>query len=262
MALSDTEVHELAARLWKSHTDGQAIPKLTNDHPGMTIDDAYSVQNALRSVYVDAGQRLVGWKAGLTSRAKMQQMGVAQPSVGFLTDRMARAQGADVVVADMVHPRVECEIAFVLGADLPTSGCTAGDVVAATAFVVPAIEIIDSRYENFKFDLPSVIADNSSSARFVVGSRGRRLSDIDRRTVGIALVKNGRLLTTAASAAVMGDPAASVALVADIVGSLGARLEAGMTVLSGGVTEAFPVQPGDHVSARFQHFGVVDINFV
>lgn len=254
-------VDRLADHVLRAQTAAVAIAKLTIEHPDMTVADGYLVQNTVRARYVDRGHRIVGWKAGLTSRAKMRQMGVEVPSAGFLTDRMAVAEGRAVAVADHVHPRVEAEVAFVLSDDLPTSGCTADDVVAATAYVVPAIEIIDSRYEAFKFDLPSVIADNSSSARFVVGANGARLDDVDRATLGLALVKNGELLTTGASAAVMGDPAEAVAMVADIVGAAGARLEAGMIVLSGGITEAFAVEPGDHVSARFQTLGVVDVNF-
>lgn len=261
MTITPAEVAHLADHVLHAQTTATAIQKLTIDHPAMTVDDGYLVQNALRARYVETGHRVIGWKAGLTSRAKMLQMGVSRPSVGFLTDRMAVADGSKVEMAGLVHPKVECEVAFVLDRDLPTSGCTVDDVIAATAFVVPAIEIIDSRYEDFKFDLQSVIADNSSSSRFVLGSQGRRLADIDRRTLGLAMVHNGELITTGASAAVMGDPAAAVALVADIVGSLGARLEAGMVVLSGGITEAYAVAAGDHVSARFQAIGTVDIGF-
>lgn len=260
--LSPEVVTELTDRVYLAQTEATAIAKLTNDHPDMGIPDAYLVQNALRERFLADGARLVGWKAGLTSKAKMQQMGVDKPSVGFLTNAMSVLEGTTVPVSDHVHPRVEAEVAFVMADDLPVDGCTADDVVAATAYVVPAIEIIDSRYEAFKFDLPSVIADNSSSARYVVGANGRRLDEIgDRTTLGLTLVQNGQLMATGASAAVMGDPAEAVALVAQIVGSLGSQIKAGQIVLSGGITAAIPVQPGDHVSARFQQLGVVDISF-
>ncbi|MCA9548765.1 MAG: 2-oxo-3-hexenedioate decarboxylase [Myxococcales bacterium] len=261
MTVSDADVARLAAHVHKAQLDAQAIPKLTNEHPDLSVEDGYRVQVALQRRYLEAGHRLVGWKAGLTSQAKMRQMGVSEPSVGFLTDRMAVPEGTVVETSTMVHPRVECEVAFVLGADLPAKGCTVEDVLAATAYVVPAIEIIDSRYEAFKFDLPSVIADNSSSARFVVGGNPTRLETVDRTTLGLAMVKNGELLTTGASAAVMGDPAAAVALTANLVGRLGQQLRRGMIILSGGITAAFPVAPGDHVSARFQSLGVVDVRF-
>lgn len=263
--IDDATVAELTERVYRAQTDAAAMTKLTVDHPSLTVNDGYLIQNALRARFLADGHRLVGWKAGLTSKAKMAQMGVDQPTVGFLTDRMAVAQGTAIDITRLVHPRVETEVAFVLGADLPTEGCTADDVVAATSYLVPAIEVIDSRYEAFSFDLQSVIADNSSSARFVVGSNGTRLSadpGFDRTTLGMALWRNGELVDTGASAAVLGDPAASVALVATIVGSLGAQLTAGMVVLSGGITQAVAVEPGDHISARFQTIGDVDIRFV
>ena len=259
--LSDDRIRALAAHVWAAQRDARPIPKLTNDEPSLTIEDGYRVQNGVRTHYVEAGHRLVGWKAGLTSKAKMQQMGVDLPTVGFLTDRMAVAEGTSIDTSALVHPRVECEVAFVLSEDLPTERCTVEHVLASTAFVVPAIEVIDSRYEAFKFDLQSVVADNSSSARFVAGGNGRRVEAIDRRTLGVALLKNGEVAQTGASAAVMGDPAAAVATAANIVGTMGAQLKAGMIVLSGGITAAVAVKPGDWVSARIQNLGVIDVRF-
>ncbi|MEZ5226272.1 MAG: fumarylacetoacetate hydrolase family protein [Acidimicrobiales bacterium] len=259
--LADSDVAALGAVVYGAQTTATPIAKPTNEHPAMTVDDGYLVQNAVRATYLADGHRLVGWKAGLTSKAKMIQMGVDKPTVGFLTEQMAVPEATAVDTTQLVHPRVEGEVAFVLKSDLPTSGCTIDDVVAATAYLLPAIEIIDSRYEAFKFDLQSVIADNSSSSRFVVGTNAQRIDVIDRTNLGLAMVKNGETMTTGSSAAVMGDPAAAVAMVATVVGSLGARLTAGMVVLSGGITEAFAVQPGDHVSARFQQLGVVDVSF-
>lgn len=261
MNVSEQDISKLAAHVYSAQVEAQAIQKLTIEHPEFSIADGYRVQVALRGLYEESGHKVIGWKAGLTSKAKMRQMGVHEPSVGFLTDRMNVPEGTVVDTSELVHPRVECEVAFVLKDALPTEGCTVEDVLAATAYVVPAIEIIDSRYEAFKFDLPSVIADNSSSSRYVVGGNPTRLEKIDRTTLGLAMLKNGELLTTGASAAVMGDPAAAVALVAELAGRLGCRLEKGMTILSGGITAAFGVAPGDHVSARFQDLGVVDVRF-
>ncbi|MEQ9499878.1 MAG: 4-oxalocrotonate decarboxylase [Deltaproteobacteria bacterium] len=259
--LTDADVAKMASTVYAAQRDGEAIPMLTHEYPNLDVEVGYRVQDAVRRLYLEDGHRQVGWKAGLTSKAKMRQMNVAEPTVGFLTDRMSVPEGTVIDTSALVHPRVECEVAFVLKASLPKEGCTVDDVLAATAYVVPAIEVIDSRYENFKFDLASVIADNSSSSRFVVGANGVRLETIDRTTLGVALVKNGELLTTGASAAVLGDPAAAVALVATLAGKMGQTLEAGMTVLSGGITAAFAVSPGDHVSARFQSLGVVDVSF-
>jgi 2-oxo-3-hexenedioate decarboxylase len=261
MSLTPQQVQALADHVLNAQKTATPIPMLTIEHPELSVEDGYAIQNALRERYLADGHRHVGWKAGLTSRAKMRQMGVDQPAVGFLTQHMAAAPGSQIEVARHVHPRVECEVAFVLEKDLPSEGCTVEDVLDATAFVVPSIEVIDSRYENFKFDLASVIADNTSSARYILGSNAMRLSDLDRTTLGVALLRNGEVIATGASAAVWGDPAASVALIANIAGTIGGRFEAGMTIMSGGITAAFAVNPGDCVSARFQKLGVVDIRF-
>ena len=169
LTLSREDIVRLCERVEGAQTRAYAIPKLTNEYPEMTIADGYAVQNELRQRFIAQGHKQVGWKAGLTSKAKMQQMGVSVPSIGFLTDRMARPENSAISTSDLVHPRVECEVAFVMKSDLRGPGCTAADVLAATDYVLPAVEIIDSRFSGFKFDLASVIADNGSSARFVAG---------------------------------------------------------------------------------------------
>lgn len=262
ITLNPEDVIRLTERVEGAQTRGHAIPRLTEEYPAMTLDDGYAVQSALRARYIARGHKLIGWKAGLTSRAKMVQMGVSVPSIGFLTDRMARAEGTDVSVKGLIHPRVECEVAFVTDKDLAGPGCTAADVIAATDFVLPAIEIIDSRFSGFKFDLESVVADNGSAALFVGGGRPRRIADLDLPTIGVVMEKNGEMMTFAAAAAVLGHPAEAVAMLVNILHDLGETLPAGSLVLSGGITEAIPVKPGDSVIARFQHLGSVSIRFV
>lgn len=262
VTLSPEDITRLCERVEGAQTRGHAIPRLTEEYPAMTLDDGYAVQSALRRRYLAQGHKLVGWKAGLTSKAKMIQMGVDVPSIGFLTDRMARAEGTDVSVKGLIHPRVECEVAFVTERDLEGPGCTAADVLAATDFVLPAIEIIDSRFSGFKFDLESVVADNGSAALFVGGGRPRRVTDLDLPTLGVVMEKNGEAVAFAAAAAVLGHPAEAVAMLVNILHGLGERLPAGSLVLSGGITEAIPVKPGDTVIARFQALGSVSTRFV
>jgi len=261
ITLSREEIVRLCERVEGAQRRGYAIPKLTDEYPAMSIADGYAVQSALRRRFLAQGHRLVGWKAGLTSKAKMQQMGVSVPSIGFLTDRMARPESSAVSMTGLVHPRVECEIAFVTARPLAGPGCTAADVLAATDFVVPAIEIIDSRFSGFKFDLASVIADNGSSALFVAGGRPRLVEDLDLPTIGVVMEKNGEPVALAAAAAVLGHPAEAVAMLVNILHDLGETLPAGSIVLSGGITAAVAVSPGDHVIARFQHLGSVSVRF-
>lgn len=263
ITLSQLDIARLAERVEMAQTDAVLMTKLTEEFPDMSVADGYAVQLALRQRRVARnGVRSVGWKAGLTSKAKMLQMGVYEPSVGFLTSDMARPENSEIHTDTLCHPRVECEVAFVIKQALEGPDLTIDDVLAATDFVLPAVEIIDSRYRNFKFDLPSVLADNSSSALFVAGGRARRPADIDLRTLGVVLEKNGEIVGMGASAAVLGHPAAAVARLVKILHSLGEYLPAGSFVMSGAITEAIPVVAGDHVAARFQELGGVSMRFV
>ncbi|HXE36990.1 MAG TPA: 2-oxo-3-hexenedioate decarboxylase [Azonexus sp.] len=262
LTLSREDVVRLCERIEGAQTRAYAIPKLTDEYPEMTIGDGYAVQFALRQRFLAAGHRQVGWKAGLTSKAKMIQMGVSVPSIGFLTDRMARPESSAIKTSDLVHPRVECEVAFVMKKALKGPNCTRQDVLEATDYVLPAVEIIDSRFSGFKFDLESVVADNGSSARFVGGGRARRVEDIDLRTLGVVMEKNGEIVTMGASAAVLGHPAEAIAMLVNILGELGEELPAGSFVMSGGITEAIPVKPGDSIVARFQELGSVSMRFI
>ncbi|MBK5001664.1 2-oxo-3-hexenedioate decarboxylase [Pseudomonas sp. S31] len=259
--LQREDIVRLCERVEGAQTRARAIPKLTDEYPALSVADGYAVQSELRRRYLAQGQRLVGWKAGLTSKAKMRQMGVDVPSIGFLTDRMARPENGAISTGDLVHPRVECEVAFVMRDELRGPGCTAQQVLAATDYVLPALEIIDSRFAGFKFDLPSVIADNGSSARFVGGGRARLVDELDLRTLGVVLEKNGEIVALGASAAVLGHPAEAVAMLVNILAELGESLAAGSFVMSGGITEAVAVAPGDNVVARFQELGSVSVRF-
>jgi len=261
LTLRRDDVVRLAERVEAAQRGAKAIPKLTDEFPGMTVADGYAVQAELRRRWTAHGARIVGWKAGLTSKAKMLQMGVSVPSIGFLASDMVRPESSLVTTGDLVHPRVECEVAFVTKKLLRGPGCTLEQVLAATDYVLPAIEIIDSRFSGFKFDLPSVIADNGSSARFVGGGRARYPADIDLRTLGAVLEKNGEIVAIGASAAVLGHPALAVAMLVNILAEQNEELPAGSFVMSGGITEAIPVKAGDSVIARFQELGSVSVRF-
>ena len=261
ITLSPADIATLTDRVEAAQREARAIPKLTDDFPSMTLADGYAVQLALRQRRRARGVRQVGWKAGLTSKAKMQQMGVHVPSIGFLMADMSRPEGSAVRTDDLVHPRVECEVAFVTKAPLAGDAVTRDEVLAATDFVLPAIEIIDSRFSGFKFDLASVVADNGSSARFVTGGRPRYAQDLDLPSLGVVMEKNGEPVAMGAAAAVMGHPADAVALLVKVLHELGETLPAGSFVMSGGITEAIAVKPGDQVIARYQDLGSVSVRF-
>jgi len=261
MALDRHTIDQLAAHLETCELEARDTPKITDEHPGMDWDDAYAIQDAILARKLARGARVVGLKAGLTSHAKMKQMGVETPVFGFLVDAFGVPEGAAVKTAELIHPKVEPEIAFVLKHALKGPGCHIGSVLAATDFVLPGIEVIDSRYRDFKFDLKSVVADNTSAARFVVGGQALRPERVDLRTVGIVLEKNGTPVALGAGAAVLGHPAAAIAMLANHLGRRGREIPAGSLILSGGVTEAVAVASGDAVTLRVQGMGSVSLRF-
>lgn len=262
MSLTQQQIEALAEHVESAELQARDITKITDKHPEMTIAEAYEVQWTARRRKEARGNRIVGLKMGLTSRAKMQQMGVETPIYGYLADYFEVPEGGEVEVSKLIHPKVEAEIAFVTKAPLKGPGCHVGAVLAATDFVMPAIEIIDSRYENFRFDLVSVVADNASSSRFVTGGRIADPRDVDLRTLGVVLEKNGKVVEVGAGAAVLGHPATAVAMLANMLGERGEEIPAGTVILSGAITAAVAVEAGDAVTLRAQGLGATSIRFV
>ncbi|MDM0022047.1 2-oxo-3-hexenedioate decarboxylase [Variovorax saccharolyticus] len=261
MKLDLDTIAALAEHLEGCELGGKDTPKITDEYPEMDWDDAYAIQNEIRRRKIARGQRIIGLKAGLTSHAKMKQMGVTTPVFGFMADSYAVPEGGECRMAELIHPKVEPEIAFVTRAPLRGPGCHIGAVLAATDFVLPGIEVIDSRYRDFKFDLKSVVADNTSASRFVVGGRPLPVAEVDLRTVGIVLEKNGEPVAFGAGAAVLGHPAAAIAMLANHLGARGEEIPAGTLILSGGITEAVAVKAGDSVTLRVQGMGSVGLRF-
>ena len=261
MALSSKTLDQLAKHLHACQREARDTPKITDEHPQMDFDDAYAIQDRILAAKLKGGARLAGYKAGLTSHAKMKQMGVSDPVFGFLVDEFTVADGGEVKVSELIHPKVEPEIAFVTRTELRGPGCNIASVLAASDIVLPGIEVIDSRYRDFKFDVKSVIADNTSAVRFVVGGHAVDARSVDLRTTGIVLEKNGVPVALGAGAAVLGHPAAAVAMLVNHLGRRGKSLPAGSLVLSGGATEAVSVQAGDHVRLRVQGMGSVSLRF-
>lgn len=261
MTLDASTIAVLTDRVLGAQDRAHTIGKLTDEYPEMSLEDAYAVQEESRRRWIARGDRIVGMKAGLTSQAKMRQMGVHVPSFGILTASMARPENGTIEMDQLVHPRVEAEIAFVTRDELRGADLTIEDVIAATDYVIPAVEVIDSRYEKFKFDLVSVVADNSSSSRFVTGGRPRDPRTLDLRTIGVVIEKNGEIQATGASAAVLNHPAKAVVMLVQHLAARGESLPAGSFVMTGGITEAIPVARGDNIVARFQDMGSVSFKF-
>jgi 2-keto-4-pentenoate hydratase len=237
------------------------IDPLTATHPDLDVVDAYQIQLANVARRTSAGGTVRGHKVGLSARAMQQMFGVDEPDYGHLLDDMFVAESTAIPVAELLQPRVEVEVAFVLGAPLRGPGCTVADVLEATAFVAPAIEVIDSRIRDWKITLPDTVADNASSGRVVLGGRRTPLDDLDLRTVGTVLRRNGEIVETGAAGAVLGNPATAVAWLANKVHSFGVTLEAGHVVMPGSCTRAVDVDAGDVVRADFDRLGHVTVAF-
>ncbi|KAB2966206.1 2-oxo-3-hexenedioate decarboxylase [Zoogloea sp.] len=261
MNLDNATILKLADHLETAELKAYDVTKITDDHPDMDWDDAYAIQDEIRRRKEARGNKTVGLKAGLTSFAKMKQMGVEVPVFGFVSDYMSCPDGGEIKTSELIHPKVEAEICVVTKAPLSGPGCHMGAVMAAIDFVVPAVEIIDSRYRDFKFDLKSVIADNTSASRFVIGGRPRDLADLDLRTLGVVMEKNGEIVAMAAGAAVLGHPLAAVVMLANHLGARGQEIPAGSFIMTGGATEAIAVKAGDNVAVRFQDLGTVSMRF-
>jgi 2-keto-4-pentenoate hydratase len=253
------EISALAARLIEAAGQRTGIEALTTTVGPFDVHTAYHVQDAVVADRVRRGAPVVGAKLGLTSAAKQLQRKVDQPLYGWLTGDMAIDVGQPVRCAAFIQPRCEPEVAFVLREDLSGRHVTAAQVLAATDAIYPAMDVLDSRFAGYSFTLPDVIADNASGAGFVLGGQATNPAGLDLRLTGVVLEKNGELAATAAGAAVLGHPAASVAWLVRALAARGRGLLAGQVVLSGALTEAVPVSDGDVIVARFDRLGTIEV---
>ncbi|MGV9215303.1 2-keto-4-pentenoate hydratase [Micromonospora sp. RB23] len=249
------DIAGIAEKLGAAAATATAIPQLAAE-TGLDVDAAYAVQAALAQRRVDAGERLVGLKMGLTSKAKMAQVGVDEVIWGRLTDAMRVPDGGVVDPSAYIHPRVEPEVAFLLDR-LPEPGEPVGDFATAVRAVAPAIELIDSRYADFRFSLPDVIADNTSAAAFVIGPWSPVPAGLDN--LGVLLEIDGRVAQVGSTAAILGDPRRALDEGIRLAGRHGVRLEPGWVFLAGAATAAVPLRPGAHVRAVVEKLGTASL---
>ena len=262
MSLDQQTIENLAEHLENAELNAQEVTKITEDYPDMDWKDAYDIQWEIRRRKQARGHRISGLKMGLTSWAKMAQMGVDTPIYAFLADYFGVTDGAEIKTHELIHPKVEAEIAVVTNKPLRGPGCHLAEVMSSIAYVIPAVEIIDSRYRDFKFDLKSVIADNASASRFVTGGCVKKIEAVDLKTLGVVMEKNGRIIEVGAGGAVFGHPAAGVALLANMLAERDEEIPAGTFIMTGGITAAVAVEKGDAITVRYQDLGYVSMKFV
>lgn len=253
-------VESVADELLACEAERRDRPPFTDEWEALDIPTAYQVQDLTLQRRLDRGERLIGVKLGLTSRAKQERMGVDTPFVAWLTDAMVLPTGLPVPQDRLIHPRIEPEIVFLMGSDLRGPGVGPTEALAAVSQVYAGAEIIDSRYADFRFRAADVVADNASSCAFVTGSVGLPPEGLDLTLEGVLVEVDGAIVDSATGAAVLGHPAEALALAANELARRDLAIEAGWLVLTGGMTDAVPAPPGASVAFHFTHLGSVYLN--
>jgi len=258
---SAAQIERYGDELYNAWRTRSTVAPLLAREPLITIDDAYRIQERFIARRVATGERIVGKKIGVTSKAVQDLIGVTRPDFGQLTSGMAYEEGQDVPLAGLIQPKAEAEVAFVLKRDLNGPGLTATDVIAATDYVVPCFEIVDSRITDWKIKIQDTVADNASCGVYLLGKAKRKVTDLDLNLAGMVLERNGELFSTAAGAAVQGGPVNAVVWLANTLGALGIPFRAGEVILSGSQSTLIPVVAGEHLRCTVGGLGSCDIRF-
>lgn len=266
--LAPDVIEQIAQQLEKSEESKEQLPQISLQYPNMTVNDSYAIQKAWIELKLKKGHQLRGHKVGLTSRAMQMASNITEPDFGVLMDYMFYADGARLPIEKFIVPRVEVELAFILGKDLTGPDVTLLDVYKATEYVMPALEIIDARFQQIDpttkatrkvFD---TIADNAANAAVVMGGRPIKVDEFDLRWVGSILSLNGQIEETGVAAGVLNHPGNGVVWLANKLGKLGVSLKAGQVILSGSFTRPVAAQDGDVFSADYGPLGMIQCQFI
>ena len=262
MNLTEDKILAYGNTLYDCLRARSTMAPLTEQEPDITIEDAYRISLQLLQRRLDDGEQIIGKKIGVTSKAVMNMLQVNQPDFGYLTDRMVYNNGDEVPIsADLIQPRAEGEIAFILKHDLQGPGVTNAAVLRATECVMPCFEIVDSRIRDWQIKIQDTIADNASCGTFLLGDRAVDPRHVDLVTCGMVHTKNGEVIATGAGAAALGSPVNCVAWLANTLGGFGIKLEAGEVILSGSLVPLHPVVPGDSMTLAVGGIGNASVRF-
>ncbi|MCC2338048.1 2-keto-4-pentenoate hydratase [Bacillus cereus group sp. MYBK71-2] len=255
-------IKELADELLQAEDSRVGIPPFTERYANLSVEDAYNIQLEVVERKLKNGRYVIGKKVGLTSVAMQQMLGVNEPDYGHLLDDMKIENGSTISISSFVSPKIEAEIGFVLEKDLKGPNITYIDVLMATKYVVPTLEIIDSRISDWKIKLVDTVADNGSSAKVVIGDTFSSIDKVDLRTTGMTLYKNNSLIATGAGAAALGHPAQAIAWLANKLHEFNIELKAGELILPGALSGAVSVNSKDSIQADFGSLGSVSVAFI
>lgn len=260
--MDSATVEELGRRLFEAERKVQPGPPVSDEYDGLSVADAYAIQEAYARLRLADGSRRVGRKVGATSRGAQERFGIDSPDFGQIFDDMVLPNGAAVRADDLIAPMVEPEIAFILGSPLTGPGVTADDVLESTRAVAPALEIIDTRITDWRIQFVDTVADNGSSARCIVGDELTPIDGLDLGAEKVSLARDGQLVETSVGAAALGDPAAAVAWLANALADVDRELHADEIVLSGSLTKPYPASRGQRYEAHFGRLGTVSCHFI
>jgi len=254
-------ITQLGDELYQALISRSVVEPLTNRHPDLSVEHAYRIQQRMIERRLQAGERIIGKKIGVTSRAVMNMLGVYRPDFGYMLDGMIYNEGESIDMATLIQPKAEGEIAFILKKDLMGPGVTNADVLAATECVMPCFEIVDSRIRDWKIKIADTVADNASCGVFVLGDQAVDPRKIDLALCGMVLERNGEIVATGAGAAALGSPVNAVAWLANTMGALGIPLKAGEVILSGALAAMFPAKAGDSFRVSIGGMGSCSVRF-
>ena len=260
--MEPTQITQLGDELYEALAAGKTMDPLTSRGLEITIEDAYHIQQRMLARRIEKGEKVIGKKIGVTSKAVMNMLGVHQPDFGYLLDGMVYNEGESIPMDSLIQPKAEGEIAFLLKKDLKGPGLTAADILAATEGVMACFEIVDSRIHDWKIKIQDTVADNASCGVFVLGDQLVDISKIDLALCGMVLEKNGEIVVTGAGAATMGHPVNAMVWLANTLGTLGITLNAGDIVLSGAMGAMVPVAQGDNLRVTIGGIGSCSVRFV
>ena len=253
----------LGSELFEALRQRHTLAPLTERYPDITVDDAYRISLHMLRLREASGERVIGKKIGVTSKPVQDMLGVFQPDFGFLTDAMQCADAATVSISQMglIQPKAEGEIAFMLKSDLQGPGVTRADVLAATAWVAPCFEIVDSRIQDWKIKIQDTVADNASCGVFVIGRQHTDPAALDLAAARMQLWKNGQLAGVGLGSAVQGHPAEAVAWLANTLGAFGIPFKSGEIILSGSLAPLISAVAGERFTMQIEGLGGCSIHF-